>query len=377
MSDDGILNAQVDFSLQLLRELNLNQGVSTVFSPISIILALSLAYAGAEKETREEFDSVFAKGKDKEELHKYFQELTEFLNAGPDKPYTLETANQIYFDSNFTIKDTYKEVITQFYNGSFESLDFKLPANVAKKVNEFVKLKTHDKIKDLISADGISSDTKMILVNAIYYKGSWKHKFDKNLTTDKDFHVNENSTKQVKMMKKSDFKVIYSEGQDFQLIALPYEGSEIFFYAILPTEKFGLDNLLKNLDGAKLKKLLGKRHKTEVDVELPTFKIETSETLNSQLIKLGFKQGFTNGANFDGINEEERLKIDEVVHKAFIETNEEGSEAAAATGVQMRLLSAQMVPEEKPVFVADHPFLFALTTKASQVLFIGTVRDFE
>ena len=111
----------------------------------------------------------------------------------------------------------------------------------------------------------------MLLVNAIYYKGSWKHKFDKNLTQDKDFHVKENSKKQIKMMKKADFKVIYHEGQGFKLIRIPYEGDEIYFYAILPTENFGLDDLLKKLDAKTLKDLLGQRYKTEVDVSLKLF----------------------------------------------------------------------------------------------------------
>ncbi|KAI6184398.1 putative serpin-like protein [Aphelenchoides bicaudatus] len=379
MSEEGFLDAQVEFSLRLLKELGVDSTVSTVLSPISIVLALSLAYAGADGETRQEFDDVFAKGQSKDQLHESFRKLGEFLAPSADRQYTLETAN----------KNTYKQVVDQFYNGTFESLDFGKPFDVAQNVNSFVKEKTRDKIQDLISlyiilqADSILNDTKMVLVNAIYYKGDWKTKFDKNNTEEKDFFADENNTAKVKMMKKS-FKVAYYEHKDFQLVGLPYANEDIFFYAILPTEKFGLNKLLSELKADQLRELINIRHKTEVVVELPQFKIKTSANLKGQLVKLGFKQGFSNSANFRGISDEE-LKIDEVIHKAFIEassicseaTNEEGSEAAAATGLTMRLLSAGPAREEPPHFLADHPFLFVLTGKDSQILFVGTVRNFD
>lgn len=187
MSEDGFLDAQIDFSLQLLKQLAVDSNVSTVVSPISIVLAMSLAYAGAEGETQKEFNQVFAAGmlkfsinsfrlhttgQSKEQLHEAFKKLGQFLAPNADRKYTLEAANKIYLDSKFSIKDTYKEVVDQFYSGTFESLDFGAPIEVTRNVNDFVKEKTHDKIKELITPDAISNDTKLVLVNAIYYKVS-------------------------------------------------------------------------------------------------------------------------------------------------------------------------------------------------------------
>jgi serpin B len=154
-----MLDAQAEFAIKLLQVVD-TSSISTVISPISIVLALSLAYAGADGETRKEFDDAFAAGQSKEELHESFHKLIKFFSPETKKEYTLETANQVYFDSNFSIKDTYKQVVSQFYGGNFESLDFKKGAEVANHINSFVSDKTHDKIKDLISADAISVDTK-------------------------------------------------------------------------------------------------------------------------------------------------------------------------------------------------------------------------
>jgi len=236
-----------------------------------------------------------------------------------------------------------------------------------------VEEKTHEKIKDLIQSDSLNSLTRLVLINAVYFKGSWAKKFDSSFTTKQTFYVSDANNKQVDMMKMT-AKFPYYETPDYQVLGMPYEGNDVFMYVILPRERFGLANVLKKLDGKTLLELVSKRAKSEVHVSLPRFKLESTHALNQMLKNLGMKKAFDPiGANFSGIAEDgEDLFISEVLQKAFIETNEKGSEAAAATSLQIQMLSASF-PAEQLDFVADHPFAYSIVTRSNDnaVLFNG------
>lgn len=366
--NNSLLEAQADFGLNLLRETASNSKASVVLSPLSVAIALSMAYAGARDETEQELNKILADGQSQEKIHEYFGSLIETISE-TNKSYTLDSANRIYVKEGFNILDSYKKLLDAHYKGQFEAVDFLKGTETAKKINDFVEKTTHDKIKDLIDASSFNELTRVILVNAVYFKGSWAAKFDSKLTRSSTFFVSENNEQEVEMMQKK-AKFPFYQDDDFQVVGLPYQGEDVYMYIVLPTARFGLDDVLKNMTGQKLLEIVQRRSKSEVRVELPKFKLESTHELTPILGRLGLHHSLDSSANFNGISEDGGLQISDILQKAFIEVNEEGTEAAAATAIQMRLLSASIEPE----FIADHPFFYSIVTKSGDVLFNGVFR---
>uniref|UniRef100_A0A914C8X6 Serpin domain-containing protein n=1 Tax=Acrobeloides nanus TaxID=290746 RepID=A0A914C8X6_9BILA len=369
MAEGSLLEAQADFALQLLRASAPNAEKSLILSPVSISIALAMCHAGAGNETALQIAKAIASGSaSNEDIRKHFSSLMAELNA-PNKTYALDSANRIYVNNKFELLDTYKQILTESFEGKFENIDFSKAPEAAQKINAFVEKATRDKIRNLISPNMIDSLTRVILVNAIYFKGNWADKFNKERTEEKPFHLSENNERQIQMMKMTaDFP--YYENEDFQVLGLPYQGEEIYMYIVLPTKRFGLSEVLKNLTGKTLIGFVQHRRKSEVFVELPRFKLETSLSLGDTLKKLGIVEAFKDSADFSGMTGSKDLYISEVVHKAFIEVNEEGTEAAAATGVGV------VRPEDAPpIFIADHPFLYLLVSNSGHIVFTGIFRS--
>uniref|UniRef100_A0A915DCK1 Serpin domain-containing protein n=1 Tax=Ditylenchus dipsaci TaxID=166011 RepID=A0A915DCK1_9BILA len=365
-----ILEAQTDFGLNLLRQSTTNSKASVVLSPLSVAIALSMAYAGARDETEAELNKLLANGQPKEEVHKFFGMMLQKI-AKSEKNYTLEAANRIYVKEDYPILEEYKKLLNNHYQGQFESVDFSQSQAAANKINEFVVNATHGKIHDLIEAGSLSGMTRMVLINAIYFKGTWAVQFDPKLTTKKAFYVSEGTEKQVDMMQKTS-SFVYSDNGEMQLLGLPYKNNEVFMFVVLPKERYGLENVLKNLTGQSLLGLVQQRQKREVRVILPKFKLESTHTLAPILKNLGLQRSVSSSANFNGVSGSGGLQISEILQKAFIETNEEGTEAAAATAVMIRAMSAR---PDYVYFTADHPFAYFLVTDAGEVLFNGVVQE--
>lgn len=377
-----IANAQADFALNLLRAIssaNGGQPESTIVSPISVSIALSMAFAGAKGETATEMSRMLAKEDlsetDSNKLHAYFGTLLQTLKNHANKEYTLEMADRVYVKSSFNILDSYIAIIDQHYCGQFESVNFEQNQATAKEINNFVAHATHDKIHDLISPRMLTADTRMVLINAIYFKGNWMEQFKPERTSKDTFFVSEDGQEALMDMMHQTHKFIYHEAEEFQLLGLPYVGEKVLMFVLLPKERFGLRQMLANLDGQKLLELVQFDEQEEVEVTLPKFKLECTHALNEPLKAMGIANAFSDCANFGGISAAEPLKIDQVVQKAFIEVNEEGSEAAAASGVVIanRCMAYPMQP--KPKFVADHPFAFfimaGMQQQQQQLLFNG------
>jgi len=366
-----IVEAQSDFALNLLRSQNALQ--STILSPVSISIALAMTLLGAKEETARQIRSAIAKNATDEELHAHFASVVSLLKS-EDLNVTLDAANRVYVKNGYTLLDAYVEGIKKYYGGELEQVDFTDSQNTAKKINQFVEEATRNKIHDLISPDSLNDLTRLVLINAVYFKGDWETQFKKERTVeDHDFYLNENDTKKVAMMQiQSDFA--YYETSDYQVLGLPYVGNQVYMYVILPREKNGLQDLLNNLNGPTLAQLLQKKGKTKVRVKLPRFKIESKFELTPTLKTLGITDVFGDTADLSGVAGNRELKVSEVVHKAFVEVNEKGTEAAAATGVQFRLLSS--IDPTPPEFHADHPFAYFLIEKdQGNVLFSGLVVD--
>lgn len=368
--------AQADFAVNLLREaVNADQGKSVIISPLSVAIALSMAYAGAKDETADEIANMIAKGQSSGKIHEYFGAMIQKIASNEPKNYTLETANRIYVKQGFPLLQSYKDLLNDHYLGQFQSVDFTKSAQTAKTINDFVAEKTHNKIKDLIQESSLDALTRLVLINAIYFKGNWASKFDAKKTEKKSFYQSESNEIQVDMMQKQKEKFFYDETETYQVLGMPYEGNEIFMFIVLPKERHGLKAVLEGLNGPALLKIVKNRKRNDVVVSIPKFKLESTHNLVSPLKKLGMEKAFIGGqANFTGITDSPDAKdlyISDVIQKAFIETNEEGSEAAAATAAQIEQRS--MAPTAK-VFKADHPFAFSIVGSDGILLFGGVVR---
>jgi len=257
-------------------------------------------------------------------------------------------------------------VLDRHYNGQFQSVNFSQSTAAAKIINDFVEQATRGKIKDLIDPSGLDGMTRLILVNAIYFKGSWQSKFMPQSTKQDKFYVKEGVEKMVDMMHQKQ-KFVYSADDSMQVLGMPYVGEDVYMYVFLPKERFGLAALLKSLNGKKLMDTLANKNKEEVIVSLPKFKVESTHGLVPILKEMGISKAFSRDANFNGISTAGQLYISDVIQKAFVEVNEEGTEAAAATGVVMMARSS--LPRN-PSFKADQPFAYVIEQNGS-VLFGG------
>lgn len=352
------------------------------FSPFSIATAMGMTYEGARGQTKDEMQKVFHFPLDDKTRRDGFLNLINEINK-KDKKYQLHTANALWVEKSYKLLDNYLKVIEGYYQGKASNVGFIDPTEREQAVftiNGWVEKNTNGKIKDIIKPQAVSQDTRLILTNAIYFKGKWQTQFNKNLTKEEDFMVSPNKKVKVPMMTMDmkgfneypEFK--YTETDDLQAIELPYEEKELSMLVLLP--KRDLESIEKTLTYERISEIKRRLSMTPVDLYLPRFKFETKYTLKDVFAGMGMPTAFSNNADFSGMDGTKRLKIDDVIHKAFLEVNEEGTEAAAATAVIM-LSKASVERTKKPVvFRADHPFIFIIqhnTTGA--ILFIGKVYE--
>nr|XP_055067501.1 leukocyte elastase inhibitor-like [Misgurnus anguillicaudatus] len=294
----------------------------------------------------------------------------------PGVPYMLSLANRLYGEKSYQFIDKFISDSQKYYQAGLESVDFIKNSEAARvNINNWVEKETQGKIKDLL-AQGIVNDlTDLVLVNAIYFKGNWEKKFLKEDTFDQEFKLNKNETKPVKMMnQESKFPLTFIPEVNSQILELPYVGKNLSMFIILPNEieddTTGLQKLEKTLTYEKLMEWTkpDNMNLQEVQISLPKFKLEETYDMKNLLVKLGMLDAFDKGkANFSGMSPQ-NLVVSEVIHKTFVEVNEEGTEAAAATGVGM-MLRCYTFPE---IFNADHPFLFFIRhNPTNTILFYG------
>uniref|UniRef100_A0A915ALB5 Serpin domain-containing protein n=1 Tax=Parascaris univalens TaxID=6257 RepID=A0A915ALB5_PARUN len=366
-ADVDLTMAQAEFALKLLRDSG-PSGSFAILSPFSISVALAMVYAGAGGKTKTELGDVLAKGAKHEEIVNYFSALMMGLSK-EGVGYKLLSANRLYVQEHLDILQSFKYVIKEKFDGQLQEVDFAKSTETAKIINEWVEAKTNAKIRNLISSDMLTVATTLALVNAIYFKGDWATKFDVHRTTKKQFHVAENQNREIEMMTVTQ-NFLYTEDETMQVLGLPYKNDVVSMFVFLPKKKFGLAEVEKSLTGEKLIALINSVGKdNKIIVELPKFKLESKFELKTTLEQLGIHDAFTSSANFSDISVKP-LFISHVIHQAFIETNEEGTEAAAATAILMSRSMRPSAPTLPIKFIADHPFIFAIV-KNNHILFIG------
>jgi len=346
-------------------------------SPYSIFVALAMTYEGANGETAEEMKQVLNIEQDNESFHNYMKSLYTYLNY--NDLYNISTANALWIKENYPIFQAYKDLILEYYGGDSTDMDFSNPAQAADIINSWIEEQTNNLIKDLISPADIDPVlTTMILTNAIYFKGTWKVQFDEQNTSDDDFTLSNGETIQVPTMKLTETQntFYYNYNEDMQMLELPYTGDNISMVIFLPKDGKDLSDVINYLNHESYANLIDSATKTEVDIYLPKFKIETPiYNLNEYLKELGMPKAFSGEADFSGMTDFEQLYISKVLHKAFIDVNEEGTEAAAATAVIIFKTSYPNDNEDPRIeFKADHPFLFTIHHKdTNTILFMGEV----
>ncbi|XP_069814204.1 serpin B6-like isoform X2 [Dendropsophus ebraccatus] len=373
---DFLSEANGTFAINLYKKLTESDNKCNLFfSPLSISSALGMIYLGAKGNTASQMSKVleFEKAKN---VHGAFQSLISEINK-PGTDYLLRTANRLYGEKSFTFLDEFLGSTQKYYHADLQSVDFAAKSeDCRKEINSWVEQKTEGKIQDLLPSGSLDSLTRLVLVNAIYFKGNWANQFDKNATRQMPFRLNKNETKPVQMMyKKAKYPMTYVGELFTKVLELPYVNNELSMIIMLPDDiedgTTGLEKLEQELTYEKFADLTNPDNmdRTEVELSLPRFKLENSYDLESVLGSLGMTDAFDMGrCDFTGMSGSRDLVLSKVFHKSFVEVNEEGTEAAAATGAVIMLRCARFVPR----FTCDHPFLFFIIHKQSRsILFFG------
>ncbi len=364
-----VVNANNKFAFDLYSEFNKTKKGNIFYSPYSISAALAMTYEGAKGQTANEMKSVFH-FPENNVLRPNFAAIYNEINK-KDKSYKLSTGNALWAQKDYPFLEDYISRVEKYYGGKAINLDFAGESEKSRQtINNWVEDQTNNKIKDLIPKGAISEMTRLVLTNAIYFKGEWMEKFDEKDTRDENFRISKNNSVKVPMMRQNDGKFNYAENDKLQILEMPYSGEELSMLILLPknNDLTTLENLLSTKKLSEWKKDLEKQ---DVEVYIPKFKFETKYLMSENLEKMGMPVAFSNSADFSGMTMAENFWIDFVIHQAFIKVNEEGTEAAAVTA------SVVGTAEHRtPIFHADHPFIFLIQDKSTgNILFMGRVVD--
>ena len=376
-----LTQANAEFAFDLYRELSATDG-NLFFSPHSISTALAMTYAGAMGGTESAMADTLRFTLSPESLHGAFESLAHDLNtrrAGEDREgFRLNAANAVWAQDGHLFRDAYLDVVKASYGGEVSLADFAGdPDGSRSQINGWVERRTEGKIKDLIPPDLIDGLTRMVLVNAVYFKAGWLYPFDEWLTATAPFHLLGGTTTDVDMMRATEY-FGYGAGDGYQVVDLPYVGDELSMTLLLP-EQGRFREFEERLDGGLVAQALAQVSESYVALEMPRFEFNAAFRLGETLKAMGMSAAFdSSDANFSGMDglscaagDLGCLYIGDVVHKAFVSVDEAGTEAAAATGVVMQTESAKPSPVKVRL---DRPFIFLVRDRPTgTVLFMGRV----
>nr|XP_023689326.1 serpin B6-like isoform X1 [Paramormyrops kingsleyae]XP_023689327.1 serpin B6-like isoform X1 [Paramormyrops kingsleyae] len=402
---ESLTAANTRFSLDLFTKISSGNEGNVIFSPFSLSSALAMVYLGARGDTAAQMAQVLHStkaGKPKsdhgmlqqkqksqlpvgmktgthhfhkaeEDVHVGFSQLLSMLNK-PGAPYSLSIANRLYGDESYQFVEKFLTDSKKHYKAELEPVNFQSDAEAARvNINTWVEKQTNAKIKNLLTPGMLDPLTRLVLVNAIYFKGNWQKKFDPANTREMPFKMNKNHSVSVMMMeKKAKFGFTFIPEAKCQVLEMPYVDEELSMLIMLPNEVNGLEELEQKLTYENFTDWTrpNMMHVQEVIVCLPKFKLEETYDMKQVLSSMGIVDAFDEQkCDFSGMSPDNDLVLSKVVHKAFVEVNEEGTEAAAATAAIMMLRCAAMIP---PRFIADHPFLFFIRHNPTKsILFYG------
>jgi serine protease inhibitor len=373
-TDTKIAAANTKFSFKLFSEvLKEDKGQNVFVSPSSVAFALAMTYNGASGSTQQEMAKALElQGLTLQQINSSNAALKSLLE-NPDPKVQLAIANSLWANQNASFNPDFLQRNRDFYKAKITNLNF-TDAQAPSMINDWVKQSTGGKIDKIV--EKINPDQALFLVNAIYFKGSWTNEFDKQQTREYPFSLASGQQKQHPMMsQKGDYK--YLENQQFQAVSLPYgNDGKISLYVFLPKQNSNLKAFSQTLNAENWDKWMSQFHKREGSIRLPKFKIDYDITLNSTLKALGMGEAFTSKANFSKMGKGQNLAISEVKHKTFVEVNEQGTEAAAATSVGLMPLSAPAPTYAPFQMIVDRPFFCAIRdNQTGSIVFMGSIAE--
>src|SRR5580704_8432918 len=372
----AVVQAGNHFAFDLYERLRSADG-NLFFSPASISVALTMTYVGAAENTEAEMAKTLHLQMPKTQLNDEMRALlASWKSADKKQGYRLDVANRLWGQEGYGFLADYLGVTREDYGAELARLDFNQPEAARQTINKWVEDNTQDKIKNLIPSASAVRGARLVLTNAVYFKGDWHDPFDKNRTKDQDFHVSPSRDVKTPLMSQQ-HRFQYAAAEGLQLLELSYGDGSLSMVVLLPTKVDGLAALEEKLTAASLQKWRDSAQSQDVIVFLPKFRTTAEFELGGTLKALGMPSAFDpSTADFSGMTGKRDLFISAVLHKAFVDVNEEGTEAAAATGVVMAAMAMRRPPEPPPVFRADHPFVFLIRdNRNGAILFLGRVVD--
>jgi serine protease inhibitor len=368
---ETVVEANNQFTFDLYKQLSKNDDGNIFYSPYSISAALAMTYEGAKGKTAEEIQSVFH-FPETNILRPNFAAIYNEINE-ENAEHELKTGNALWIQHDFPLLEEYLEKVENYYGGKAALLDFVNAVEQSRQtINSFIEEQTNGKIEDLIPAGYLNNMTRLVLTNAIYFKGTWQWQFDEADTQERIFRISDTETVETPMMymNPEDVEFDYAQTDGLQILELPYKGDKISMLILLPEEN--LEAIDPYLTAEKIEEYKSQMRPTELSsISLPKFEFDTKYFMSNILSELGMPTAFLDSADFSGITGRKDLFISEVIHQAYVKVDEEGTEAAAATAVVMEL-SAILIND----FNADHPFIFIIQEKESgNILFLGRVTD--
>lgn len=360
------------FALELYRSLA-GTAPNVFLSPHSISTCLAMTYGGARGDTAKQMAQVLRFGPAPQKVHAAFGDLQRQLNeAGRQQGIQLNVANALWAQQGHAFLPPFLNIARGQYQANVNQADFKTAAEPARaEINRWVAQKTQERIKDLLPPGSVDTLTRLVLANAIYFKGLWAVPFPANATRPLPFHLSATSQVEAPLMRQVE-SFAYTEDNDLQAIELPYSGNALSMVVLLPRRLDGCGDLETRLTPELLAEVLARLKPQRVEVLLPRFTLASGADLKAPLAKMGMPDAFGQNADFSGMDGTKWLYISGVFHKAWVEVNEAGTEAAAATGVVMGVKSIAAPQAKPPVFRADHPFLFLIRdVRSGSLLFLG------
>ncbi len=356
-----------------------NQSGNLFFSPASVSTALAMTYSGARGDTATQMANTLHYNLPPDQLHPAMGSLLNGFNATHDG-YKLHVANALWAQRDSSFLDTFLNLNKSNYGASFHRVDFKNSTEAARQtINQWTEQKTENKIKDLLRPGVLKPDTRLVLTNAIYFKSEWQTTFKKSETKNENFYLSSEHKNVIAPLMHRTGRFNYYQGDTFQILEIPYKNEELSLIIFLPKNFDGLSDFEKLLTASKLQQWLGQLGPLpEVEVTIPKFKMTQQIDLAGTLSAMGMPLAFdSHAADFSAMTGKPELFISAVIHKAFIDVNEEGTEAAAATAAVFGLMALAPRPHEQPlVFRADHPFLYLIRDNHSgSILFMGRITD--
>lgn len=369
-----VVQGNNDFAFDLYQQLKTRPG-NLFFSPYSISTALAMTYAGAGGDTAEQMADVLHFTLKSDKLHSSMGRLVNKLNdAGEESSFQLVVSNALWGQKGYSFLPSFLGFVKNNYTAGFNEVDFIHQTEATRKtINTWVERQTQDKIRELLKPGILTPITRLVLTNAIYFKGNWASQFKESHTLESPFKLGGGKTVTVPLMQQT-AKFNYAEGKSLQILELPYVDGRLSMVVLLPKRVDQIGQLEKRLDSKILQGWLSRTREQKVQVYLPRFKMTDDFKLEQVLPGMGMPDAFSEvSADFSGMTGKKDLYISAVIHKAFVDVNEEGTEAAAATAVVM---SRKGGHSPVPVFRADHPFVFLIRDNFSgSILFCGRLSN--